>query len=56
MIKGLVIDMDNRFNKVFSAFDPHNKKFSPGSWIIDIFPGHFSFYPFNKQSENSLIS
>ena len=30
--------MDNRFNEVFFAFDPHNKELSPGSWIIDIFP------------------
>jgi len=38
MIKGLIVDMDNRFNKVFPAFDPHNKEFSPGSQIINIFP------------------
>jgi len=38
MIKGLIIDMDNRFNKVFPVFDPYNKEFSPGSQIIDIFP------------------
>ena len=43
MIKGSIIDMDNRFNKVFPSFDPHNKEFSPSSWIIDIFPSWFFF-------------
>jgi len=48
--------MDNRFNKLFSAFDSLNKEFSPGSWIIDIFHSYFSFYPFNKWSKSSLTS
>ena len=30
-IKGLIVDMDNRFNEVFSLFDPFNKEFYPGS-------------------------
>ena len=46
--------MNNRFNEVFSSFDPLNKEFSPGSCIIDIFPNCFSFYPYNKHSDNSL--
>ena len=48
MIKGPVVDMDNIFNKLFPAFNPHNKEFSPSSQIIDIISSHFSFYPFNK--------
>ena len=56
MIKGLIIDMDNRFNKVFSVFDPYNKEFSPGSQIIDIFPSWFSFHFSNKCSKNNLIA
>ena len=56
MIKGPIIDMDNRFNEIFPAFDLYNKEFSPSSWIIDIFPSWFSFHPFNKYSENNLIS
>jgi len=56
MIKGSIIDMYNRFNKIFPAFDPYNKEFSPSSWIIDIFPSQFSFHSFNKHSENNLIS
>jgi len=38
MIKGIIVDMDNRFNKVFPVFDSYNKEFFSGSWIIDIFP------------------
>ena len=56
IIKSLIINMDNRFNEVFFAFDPHNKEFSPGSWIIDIFPSWFYFHLFNKCSKNNLIS
>ena len=56
MIKGLIIDMDNRFNKVFPVFDPYNKEFSPGSQIIDIFPSWFSFHFSNKCSKNNLIA
>ena len=56
MIKGSVIDINNRFNEVFSAFDLFDKEISPGSYIIDIFPSFFSFHPSSKQSINSLIS
>ena len=55
-IKGLVVDIDNRFNKVFPSFDIFNKKFSPGDRLIDIFPSHFSFHYTNKQSKESMKS
>jgi len=48
--------MDNKFNEVFPAFDLHNKKISPSSWIINIFPSRFSFYSSNKCSKNNLIA
>ena len=54
MIKGPIVDMDNRFNEVFPSFDLLNKKFAPGSQIIDIFPSHFSFHSFNKHSDKNL--
>ena len=54
MIKGSIVDMDNRFNEVFPSFDPFNKEFSLGSHLIDIFHGHFSFYSSNKQSNKSI--
>ena len=46
--------MDNRFNKVFPSFDLLNKKYFPGSCLINIFPSYFSFYSFNKYSSNNL--
>ena len=46
--------MDNRYNKVFPLFDPLNTEFSPSSYIIDVFPGHFSFHPFIKSNDNNL--
>ena len=53
--KGSIIDMDNRFNKVFPLFDPLNKEFSPSSYIIDIFFSWFSFHYYNKYSNDTLI-
>ena len=50
------MDMDNRFNKVFSSFNLFNPEFSSGSWIIDNFSSHFSFHSFSKCSNNNLIS
>jgi len=48
--------MDNRFNKVFSLFNPYNSELSSGTRIIDTFSSCFSFHLFNKHSENSLTS
>jgi len=56
MIKGPVVDMDNRFNEVFSSFDPLNLEFALGYKIIDSFSSCFLFYFFNKYSDESLIS
>ena len=53
-IKGTIIDMDNRYNKVFSSFDPLNTEFFPGSHIIDVFPSCFFFHPFVKSNDNNL--
>ena len=43
-IKGLVVDMDNRFNKVFSVFNPLNPEFTLSCRIIDSFSSCFSFH------------
>ena len=42
-IKEPIVNMDNRFNKVFSSFDFFNKEFAPGSQLIDIFFVSFLF-------------
>ena len=53
-IKGLVINIDNRFNEVFSSFDLFNKKFPPGYCLINVFSNHFFFHTLSKQSNKSL--
>ena len=53
-IKGPVINIDNRFNEVFSSFDLFNKKFPPGYCLINVFSNHFFFHTLSKQSNKSL--
>ena len=55
-VKGTVIDMDNRFNEVFSVFNPLNKEFSPRSRIIDMFSNCFSFHLFKRSNNKSFKS
>jgi len=54
LIKGYIVDMDNRFNEVFPSFDPLNPEFQPGSRIIDNFSHRFSFDSFSKSSNCSF--
>jgi len=53
-IKDPVINMDNRFNKVFPSFDLFNKEFTPGHHLIGIFSNHFFFHTSSKQSDKNL--
>jgi len=43
LIKGLVVDMNNCFNEVFSSFNPLNPEFAPGCRIIDTYLVSFHF-------------
>ena len=54
LVKDLLVDMDNRFNKVFPSFVPFYSEFSLGHRVIDIFPSHFSFHLFSKQKDDSF--
>ena len=56
IIKSPIIDMNNRFNEVFSSFSPFNYKISPWNRLIDIFPNHFSFHTLNRNSDNNIKS
>jgi len=56
LIQGPVIDIDNRFNEVFPAFNPLNPEFTPGCRVIDSFFSHFSFHSFNRPNKKSLFS
>ena len=53
-IKGPIVNMDNKINKVFPSFDPFSSKFSSGDRLIDVFPNHFSFYFTNRKSQDSI--
>ena len=48
--------MDNRFNKVFSAFDLINPELQPGNRVIDTFSNHFSFHTFSRKNDPSFKS
>ena len=54
LIKGHLVDTDNRFNEVFPFFVPFHLKFSPSNRVIDIFSNCFSFNLFSKQKDDSL--
>jgi len=53
-IKGLIMNIDNRFNEIVSSFVLFSNKFSPGDRLIDIFPSYFSFHSSNRKSKKSL--
>ena len=54
LIKGYLVDIDNRFNKVFSSFVSLHSKFSPGNRVINNFSDQFPFNLFNKQKDDNL--
>ena len=56
IIKGSIVDMDNRFNKVFLSFSLFNYEFLLGNRLIDIFSNHFSFHSLNKKSNHNIKS
>ena len=56
LLKSHMVDIDNRFNEVFLAFDPINSKFHSSNRITDLFPNCFSFYLFSRNSNHSFKS
>ena len=54
LVKGPLVNMDSRFNKVFPFFAPLHPEFSPSHKVIEIFPSHFSFHLFSKQKDDSF--
>ena len=52
-IKGLVVNMNNKLNRIFPSFNPFSSKFSPRDRLIDIFPSCFSFYSMDRKSKES---
>ena len=56
LLKSHIVDINNRFNEVFPAFDPINPELQPGNRIIDTFPNCFSFYTFSRSNDPSFKS
>ena len=56
LLKGHIVDMDNRFNKVFSAFDPINPELQPGNRVINTFSNYFTFHTFSRKNDPSFKS
>ena len=54
LIKDHIINMDNRFNKVFPSFDPINPEFQPSNRIIDNFSNCISFHLFSKYNNHTF--
>jgi len=52
LIKSHLVDMNNRFNEIFSSFIPLYSKLSPGHRIIDNFSDRFVFNLHSKQKDN----
>ena len=56
LVKGHVVDMDNRFNKVFPFFSPLHPAFALGNRVIDNFSDWFSFNLYSKRKDNNMKS
>ena len=56
LIKSYLVDMVNRFNRIFPSFIPLHSEFSPSLRIIDNFLDHFIFNIHNKQKDDKFCS
>ena len=56
LLKSHIVDIDNRFNEVFPAFDPLNPELQSGNRVIDTFSNCFSFHSFSRSNNPSFKS
>ena len=52
-IKGSIVDINSRLNRIFLLFDSFSSEFSPRNRLINTFPSYFSFYSMNRKSKKS---
>ena len=52
LIKGHLVDIDNKFNEVFPSFDSLNSEFKLDNRIIDSFSNRFLFHLFSKSNDH----
>ena len=55
LIKGHLVNSNNKVYGIFPLFSPLHPEFFPGSRIIDNFPDCFSFNLSNKKEKNDTI-
>ena len=53
LIKGPIVDANNRLNRLFPSFNPFSSKFSSEDRLIDIF-SCFSFHSVNRRSKEGI--
>ena len=56
LIKGHLVNIVNRCNRIFPSFTPLHSKFSPGHRIIDNFSDRFLFNLHNKQKDDKICT
>ena len=56
IIKGSLVNMNNRCNKIFSSFSSFNCEFSLGNRLIYVFPNRFSFYSLSRKNNHDIKS
>ena len=56
IIKGPIMDINNKFNEKFSSFSSFNSKFTLENRLIDIFSKYFSFHFLNSKCKCSIKS
>jgi len=49
-----LINMDNRYNKLFPSFSAFDEEFNPGNQLIDSFPDQFSFHLHSSNAKNHI--
>ena len=50
-VKGSIIDVNNRLNRVFPSFIPFSSELLPRNRLIDIYPSFFSFHSIDKSKD-----
>ena len=53
LLKGPIIDTNNRLNRVFPSFDSLSSEFSPSNRLIDIFASCISFYFTDRKNKEN---
>ena len=51
-IKSFIVNTNNHLNEIYSSFNKLHKELSPGFYLIDNFPNHFSFHIINCKDKD----